>query len=110
MNLFYLATIFYSMFPKEDLHHCNWDVTILYHEKNIDTVRTICQNLSHKEFNIAFKEKDFRPGALIQDESARLMFNSQCIVVLLSQDYLNTHECCEEFKNAKIAEKEYSKK
>ena len=35
MNLFYLATIFYSMFPKEDLHHCKWDVAILYHEKNI---------------------------------------------------------------------------
>ena len=94
---------------------------ILYHEENL---KELCSFLVHwglqtdnqpeliprrcdRTYNIAFKEKDFKVGASLQDESARVMFNSQCIIILLSKAYLSTHECFVEFKNA---EETHSKK
>ena len=78
------------------------DVLLLCHDESYDLKQTIWKRLKNinSGYNIAIKENEFRPGYSEQAECIRLMNESQCIIIILSNTYLKSHECCEELINA----------
>ena len=89
------------MFWKEEQHFL-YDVLLLCHDESLDLIQTIYEKIQNinSGYNVGFKLKDYRTGYDEQEENFRLMNNSQCIIIVLSNTYLKTHECCEELINA----------